>query len=142
MLLMETLYFGETMYRILFLLLTAQFVGCMYGNDLQVNYTPINNLSFEETYEVTIYWGETKPNSVNYKQIAFLEVIGPEYTSAEALLYEMKKKAMTLGADAVMEVKQNYIRRESGELISELTGKSKPDTYTTIALTGIAIRFP
>jgi|GEM_PF-6913348 len=131
------------MYRVLFLLLAAQFIGCVYGNDLLVNYTPINNGTFDETYEVTVFWGETKPATNNYKQVAFIEVVAPEGTSAEALLYEMKKKAMKLGADAVIEVKQNYITRERGELISEIiAGNSEPEVYSTISLTGIGIRFP
>lgn len=130
------------MYRIIILLFAAQIMGCMYGNDLQVNYTPISNGTFDETFEVNIYWGDTKPETNNYRQVAFIEVVGPQYTSAEALLYEMKKKAMKLGADAVIEVKQNYIARERGELISELSGKSEPEVYSTISLTGIGIRFP
>lgn len=81
----------------------------------------------------------TKP----YEQLAFIEVKGVAYSSSEALLHEMKKKGSTIGADAIINIKQHYITRERGEFASEILDrdKNKPEEYSTISLTGLAVKY-
>lgn len=128
---------------LLLLFIAAQIIGCGYGYNIQTNVTPLTNISSnEKTYDIEVYWENVLPDDKDFIQMAFLEAKGAQYSGTEELLRQLKSQAMDLGADAIISVKQNYIEREKGDLLVDLAeGKSKSETYSTIALTCLAIRY-
>ncbi len=120
-------------------------VGCTYGYDTMIRVTPISGNSYSaKTVDPEIYFED--PNlkiSKPYEQISFIEVQGAAYARTDDLLKEMKLNAAKVGADAVINVKQNYITRERGVITipSSNQPENKPEKYSTISLTGIAIKY-
>jgi hypothetical protein len=119
--------------------------GCMYGYEINTSVTKISPKTFEQANKLPeIYFDDNNMLLAEpYEQLAFIEVQGTYGSKASHLVAQLKSEGAKVGADAIINIRQHYISRESGELISEILN---PDInhsyiYNTISVTGIAIKF-
>ena len=119
------------------------FGGCFYGYDITTNATAISGTSYPASTIMPEIYFEDNIFLIDkvYEQLAFIEVTGAKYSPTQELLEEMKKKAASLGADAVIGIQQHYIVRDRGEVFLVLIGEDEPEAYDTRNLTGIAIKY-
>lgn len=119
--------------------------GCMYGYQVSTNVTRISENKYEQTNKLPeIYFDDNNLQlGEPYIQLALIEIQGAYGSNASQLLSQLKLEGAKVGADAIINVKQHYISRESGELISELLNPdlNTSNIYNTISITGIAIKF-
>ena len=126
--------------RIVILILPILLYGC-YGSDTSTRVTPITKIEgLAPTTSVEVFFEDTKPTR-EFVQLAFLEVIGTRYEWTDTLLTLMKKRAQTLGADAIVYVKKNQQERARGDIISKLANKDSDDIYMAPVLTGVAVKY-
>lgn len=132
---------ASTRFVLFFFILLA---GCMYGNEISTSATMVSSTKYPPSSVVEVFFDDNGVHDYGmYSQLAFIEVKGEKWSAMSQLLEEMKKKAASIGADAVIGIKQHYITRERGEILAEILNPSdnKPENYSTIALTGIAIKY-
>ncbi|MBN2011693.1 hypothetical protein JW960_20355 [candidate division KSB1 bacterium] len=113
--------------------------GCFvtHGDNNMVHYTPTTDKQYiNESGVVDIYFDGVDVKR-EYEQIGFVEAIGSEYSSNDEILNYLKYKAYKNGADAVIQVKNNYINREEGLLIDN----EDDDVYTAKVFSGVAIKY-
>lgn len=125
--------------------------GCMYGYSIDSETTLIGN-SYRPnngpSYAIDVYFGEYR-GSKKYEQIAFIRALGEEYSRTPELLEELKHKANSLGADAIIEIKTSDTQRERGSIFVNLlsiaaaddTTEREEDTYNAPVLSGIAVKY-
>ena len=134
----------------LLIFLSLWLLGCTYGNTIYSEVTPIGN-SHLPTSDVEIYFGEYN-GDYKYEQIAYIRVVGRKYSKTPELLEELKARAKSMGADAVINLKTSDTERESGsvaesliELASTLDSVEyeppEKDRYMTLVLDGVAVKY-
>lgn len=119
--------------------------GCMYGYEINTSVTRISSKPYELANKLPeIYFDDNNMQLAEpYEQLAFIEIQGTYGTKASQLVAQLKFEGAKVGADAIINIRQHYISRESGELISEILNPdvNHSNIYNTISITGIAIKF-
>lgn len=118
--------------------------GCMYGYEVSTNIIRISQHNFEQAKKLPeIYFDDNNMQLAEpYEQLVFIEVQGTYGSKASQLVALLKFEGSKVGADAIINIRQHYISRESDELISEILNPdvNYPNIYNTISITGIAIK--
>lgn len=122
-------------------------VACTTGSTIRTNSISTNNQYYAPTNYVDLYFG-SYPGVKKYKEISFVEVLGGEYSKMDELVTALKRKAKSLGADAIINVHKGRMKREKidGALLflniaSQDRSTSEKSTYRTNTLEGIAIKY-
>ena len=108
-----------------------------YGLHTITDYTPLSSEKYENTTgTVDVYLqGVSVPRP--FKQIGMVEITGERDVKNEKLLAYLKNTALENGADAVIEVKLNYKRREEGLVIDP----EHADVYAAKVLSGVTVKY-
>ena len=133
--------------NIFVLFLSLLLMACTTGTRISASSIPTSNQYYAPTNYVDLYFG-SYPGEKKYEQISFIEVLGGEYSKTDELVKELKRKAKSLGADAVINVHKGRMEREKidGALLfiniaSQERSDSATSTYRTSTLEGIAIKY-
>lgn len=128
---------------ILFLIVALKMNGCFYGLSPEITVTKSDStVPIPREGELDIYWSDGKAVEQEYRQIGFIEIKGDAYTDTNELLGLLKKEALKLGADAVVNLKQGYITRVSGEIVTEiLSSNTRGNEYISATLTAVAVKY-
>ena len=131
---MKTITRSFTVFLYLFILQSCLF---RYGIHTQTDYTPLSSEKYENTNGTVDIYLEGVPVERPFKQIGMVEVVGERQADNQKLLAYLKDTALKNGADAVIEVKKLFKRREEG-IVAET---EHADVYSASVLTGIAIKY-
>ncbi len=124
-------------------------LGCLYGQDVVMDETPLSPVrsAVANGAPVPVYLtGE--PTGRPYVEVFRLTVLGARKDNIESLLPVMARQGGFLGADAVVIVSRERIRRREGEGVADLLhdlssnkdkGPPPSETYRALNLEGIAI---
>lgn len=121
--------------------------GCTitkYGYDQQT-YTNMIGQTYAPTEHVDVF-AIPYGGGHQYKEIAFLKIEGDTTDNYHTLIANLKGRAASMGADAIIDLQIHEIFRETGihlnDLIDVVTKtESEPEGYFTLSLEGIAVRY-
>lgn len=126
-------------------LLAIVWVGC-YGYEVTVQTAPLSPGAYPPPNDqfVEVYFHDAGPaRTRDHEQICVIEVTGGRYTPLSELIFELRRKAGAIGADAVIRVSDRPFQRAAGNLLLDI---ARPDgyqreEYDAIRLSGIAIKY-
>lgn len=121
-------------------LIIMSLTSCGYGYSIDQKFTPLDAsqtqvvcTTLPENVEL-FFEGETY--NFQYEKQGMIEVQGDRYAKDADLIEKLKKLAKSKCCDAVINLKKNYVNRESGFLFS-----SEPtEKYSAITYFGIAVK--
>lgn len=96
---------------IMVLLSAFNLVACTTGDKISANSIPVGRQYYSATNYVDIYFGSYTGNK-KYEQISFIEVLGGQHSKTNELVTELKRRAKSMGADAVINVHKGRMVRE------------------------------
>jgi len=137
---------GKTMrafITIIILIAVLKLNGCFYGLSPEINVIKQDKAEFiPRDGSLDIFWADGRAIEQAYRQIGLIEIKGDAYSSNDELLELLKKEALKIGADAVVNVKLGYVTRISGEIVTEIfTSNSRSNEYISSTLTGVAVKY-
>jgi len=126
------------------LLLTA----CTSGGRIQSESISVGSQYYPATSYVDVYFGSYNGDK-KYEQISYLQVSGGKYSKTDELIKELRRKAKSIGADAIIDVRKGgTVRKEiDGTLVllniaGGFRDSSKASSeYRADTLEGIAIKY-
>mgnify|MGYP003624955227 FL=1 len=135
--------------KIVFLLLltTLLMSGCTSGGSTRSESISVGSQYYPTTNYVELFFGAYNGNK-QYEQISFIEVLGGKRSKTDELLKELRRKAKSVGADAVIDIRKGRrIRKENDSallVLSIAAGEDSSHTsqeYRSDTLQGIAIKY-
>ncbi len=125
----------------LFLLITITFLlnSCFvyYGNDNQREFAKLSKEPCNEKPKNVAIYLEGEKIDFEYEKIGFVEALGNAEATNEDVINNLRYEAWSNCANAVINVKKSYIRREAGTLT---TSRFYEDTYNANYFSGIAVK--
>jgi hypothetical protein len=136
---------GASMKFVLVVIVAWLTAGC-YGYDVTVRSAPLSPGAYPPPNKrfVEIYFHNAGPaKTKDHEQICVLEVTGARYTPLSELIFELRQKAASIGADAVIVVKDESTLRVEGNILLDIarTEGYQRESYGAIRLSGIAIKY-
>ena len=130
------------------LLLTSVLMsGCTSGGSIRSESISSSNQYYPATKYVELFFGSYNGNK-KYEQISFIEVSGGRYSKTDELITELRRKAKSVGADAVIEVRKGrMVRKETDGTLLALSIAAGEDSshssqeYRSDTLQGLAIKY-
>ena len=111
--------------------------GCItYGETTQSQFASLTNQTCPQKPERLYVFFENEPVEFTYEKIGLIEVQGGRYASLEEVLNELKYKAVTNCANAIIHVKQSSTVRKTGTTFID----DDEELYGSSILTGLAVK--
>ena len=136
------------MKAILIILITTLLIsGCTSGGSTRSESIPVGNQYHPATKYVELFFGSYNGNK-KYEQISFIEVSGGKNSKTEDLIKELRRKAKSVGADAVIDIRKGRgVRKETDGALLALSIAAGEDSsqasteYRSENLQGLAIKY-
>ncbi|MFT4763749.1 MAG: hypothetical protein ACI9OH_000839 [Oleispira sp.] len=129
------------------LLTTLLMSGCTSGGSTRSESIAVGNQYYAATNYVELFFGSYNGNK-KYEQISYIEVLGGEYSKTDDLVKELRRKAKSVGADAVIDIRKGRrVRKETDGvllLLNIAAGEDSSHTsreYRSDNLQGLAIKY-
>ncbi|MEM6643574.1 MAG: hypothetical protein AAF616_11395 [Bacteroidota bacterium] len=120
-----------------FYLMAQGLSSCItYGEATQSQFASLNSTPCLDRSENVFLFFEEEDINFEYEKVGLLEVDGGRYARLQELLDELKYKAWSNCANAVLFVKQSTTVRESGTTFSD----EQEELYSTTRLSGLAVK--
>jgi hypothetical protein len=131
----------------IFLLTTLLISGCTSGGSTRSESISVGNQYHPATKYVELFFGSYNGNK-KYEQISFIEVSGGKYSKTDDLIKELRRKAKSVGADAVIDIRKGrMVRKEIDGALLALSIAAGEDSshasreYRSGNLQGLAIKY-
>jgi hypothetical protein len=122
------------------LLFVLSLTSCGFGYSIDEKFTPLNAsqtpLACSTLPENVELFFEGEKYNFEYEKQGMIEVQGDRYAKDAELIEKLKKLAQSKCCDAVINLKKNYINRESGFVFSN----EPTEKYSAISYFGIAVK--
>lgn len=121
-------------------LLALSLNSCGFGYSINEKYTPLDATqtiaSCDQIPDKVDLFFEGEKIDFAYEKHGMIEVQGDRYANDAELLDKLKKLAKSKCCDVIINLKKNYVNRESGFLFT-----SEPtDKYSAITYFGLAVK--
>lgn len=130
----------KTFFFVLFIFIILSSQSCYVGMSYEKNFTSLNGVESKDCVEniqdVTLLFESEKIDFL-YEKIGLIEIKSSQYQQNDSeLLKELKKIAIDNCCDAVINIKREYSKRESGILFS----KEELEKYDAKVYVGIGVK--
>jgi len=126
--------------KVLVFIVVLSLTSCGFGYSIDEKFTPLNPSQTQVVCatlpeNVELFFEGEKYN-FEYEKQGMIEVQGDRYAKDAELIEKLKKLAKSKCCDAVINLKKNYIDRESGFIFSN----EPTEKYSAISYFGIAVK--
>ncbi|MBY0487658.1 MAG: hypothetical protein K2P85_10805 [Flavobacteriaceae bacterium] len=130
----------EFLRKVSVVIVVLSLTSCGFGYSIDEKFTPLNPsqtpIACATLPENVELFFEGEKYNFEYEKQGMIEVQGDRYAKDAELIEKLKKLAKSKCCDAVINLKKNYIDRESGFIFSN----EPTEKYSAISYFGIAVK--
>ena len=130
----------EFLRKVSVVIVVLSLTSCGFGYSIDEKFTPLNPsqtpIACATLPEYVELFFEGEKYNFEYEKQGMIEVQGDRYAKDAELIEKLKKLAKSKCCDAVINLKKNYIDRESGFIFSN----EPTEKYSAISYFGIAVK--